>query len=40
LYEIPFFKERLKSLRLFDTKQQVDELLLPFKEKQLKKMNQ
>jgi hypothetical protein len=37
LFEIPFFSERLLSLTTFATKEEVNKLLLPFKEKQEEK---
>jgi hypothetical protein len=35
LYEIPFFAERCKSIRIFTTNKEVDEFLAPYQKKQL-----
>lgn len=34
LYEIPFLKERCKSVKIFESKESVKEFLEPFKKKQ------
>ncbi len=38
LYEIPFFSKRCKSVRVFQTKEEVKQFLLPFMKSQQAKM--